>query len=610
MSAIVAIQTNTVTFAPGTVARQRELAVASMDNYIPVGTHLQAGYGTETQFAHKFRLTTPQLMQATVLNSLMIADNKVYIETDHGMEYLFTITGYNYDDDTIWSSTFIEGDYWLCCGGHAVWRINGTLRSVEDVTTKLPYTPTRVESSGLRLIIGTNDTVSWSSATDRLDFSSTGTGAGSQAINVLGAYGELQALGKSPDGFVIYTTRGILVAANTNDATIPFSFQTSILPGYVLTSPYGQCSSAGFEPLAIFKGRGLCKISIASQLTATAKVETINPFIGQAEEVRTKVKAYNFFGGYIAFETPTDIYFMETSSQMFGMMTKQKWIVLIPGTSIAIDAYGNQYRLSLETNLITSGNTAKITYPDNIMYCDVGNEEDCPVQQYDGWFSGQAPAGYSEGAMYDVDFETMNPDGEFDLDTVPTEPAWGDEYQKFWLEHSNYLPCKLDQHTEVPQDVGIDLMPAWDLYYDAINTWYDIIDVQDGWTVTYGSQASIVYEYLVPDVVFTGIRANENDANQKTRVTDLLVYEYAGSDDRDIFCNTEDGDYNCNSIPDEDWLQITAQPVTVKVDNVEFHYQKNNMFTGKVIGNNHEVRVRGATKLSELRATLLGGGTL
>ena len=284
--------------------------------------------------------------------------------------------------------------------------------------------------------------------------------------------------------------------------------------------------------------------------------------------------------------------------------------MLIPGTSIAIDAYGNQYRLSLETNLITSGNVAKITYPDNIMYCDVGNEENCPVQQYDGWFSGQAPAGYSEGAMYDVDFETMNPDGEFDLDTVPTEPAWGDEYQKFWIEHSNYLPCKLDQHTEVPQDVGIDLMPAWDLYYDAVNNWDDIIDVQDGWTVTYGSQASIVSEYLVPDVVFTGIRANENDANQKTRVTDLLVYEYAGSDDRDIFCDTEDGDYNCNSIPDEDWLQTTAQPVTVKVDDVEFHYQKNNLFTGKVIGNNHEVRVRGATKLSELRATLLGGGTL
>ena len=90
----------------------------------------------------------------------------------------------------------------------------------------------------------------------------------------------------------------------------------------------------------------------------------------------------------------------------------------------------------------------------------------------------------------------------------------------------------------------------------------------------------------------------------------MLVYEYAGSDDRDIFCDTEDGDYNCNSIPDEDWLQTTAQPVTVKVDDVEFHYQKNNLFTGKVIGNNHEVRVRGATKLSELRATLLGGGTL
>jgi len=610
MSAIVAIQTNTVTFAPGTVARQRELAVSSMDNYIPVGTHLQAGYGTEVQFAHKFRLTTPQLMQATVLNSIMIADGRVYLETEHGMEYLFTITGYNYEDDTVWSSTFMEGDYWLCCAGHAVWRINGTLRSVEDVTTRLPYTPLRVESAGMRLILGTNDTVSWSSITDPLDFSSTGSGAGSQAINVLGAYGELQALGKSPDGFVIYTTRGILVAANTSNAKIPFSFQTSLLPGYVLMSPYGQCSSAGFEPLAIFKGRGLCKISIASQLTATAQVQTINPFIGQAEEVRTKVKAYNFFGGYIAFETPTNIYFMEASSQMFGMITKQKWVVLIPGTSIAIDAYGNQYRLSLDTNLVISGNDAKMVYPDNILHCDVGNEIDCPVQEYNGYFVGEAPAGYSEGAMYDVDFELMNPDGEFDLEDVPTEPAWGDQYQKFWEEHGNFLPCKQDQHTEVPQDLAIDLMPAWDLYYDAVNNWDDIVDVQDGWAVTYGSQSAITSEYLVPDVLFTGIRANENDANQKTRLTNLLVYEYAGSDDRDIDCNTGDGDYNCNALPDEDWLQTTAQPVEVKVNGESFNYQKQNLFTGNTRANNHEVRVRGATKLSELRATLLGGGTL
>ena len=611
MSAVVAIQTNTVTFAPGTVARQRELAVSAMDNYIPVGTHLQAGYGTETQFGHSFRLSAQKLMSATVLQSMLIIGSTVYLETEHGMEYLFTNSSYNIEDDAVWSCAFVEGDYWLCCAGHAVWKIDGTLRTVEDVTTKLPYTPLRVESSGLRLILGTNDTVSWSSQTDRLDFSSTGTGAGSQAINVLGAYGELQALGKSPDGFIIYTTRGILVAANTNNAEIPFSFQTSILPGYVLTSPYGQCSSASYEPMAIFKGRGLCKISIASQLTATARVETINPFIGQAEEVRTRVKAYNFFGGYVAFETPTTIYFMEASTQMFGMMSKQHWIVLIPGTSIALDSQGRQYRLSLDTNLVTTGSAVKSEFPDNTMYCDVGNEENCPVQEYLGTLMiGPATAGYAEGAQYDLDFAEMDPDGEFDLMDVPTEPEWGEGYQRFWEEHSNFLPVKLDGHREVPQDIGTDLKPDWDYLEDGINTWYDFVDIFDACTVVYGGQATIESEYLVPTATFTGIRVSEADANLKTRLVNLLVYEYAGSEDRDMDCNTLDGQYDCNAMPDEDWLQTQAQEVSVSVNGEAFRYQKQNLFTGNTRANNHEVRVLGATKLSELRATLLGGGTL
>lgn len=615
MSSVVAVQPNTVTFAPGTVARQREIAVQELDNYIPIGTYLSAAFGSEAQYALDFLQDSADIHDAILLPGFIIIGSRVYLATEYGMEFLFRVTQYAADKTAVWSSTFVEGDYWLCFGGHAVWRINGTLRTVEDVTDKLPYVPLRIDSAGLRLILGTNDTVSWSSQTDRLDFSTTGTGAGSQAINVLGSYGNLLALGKSPDGFIIYTTRGILVAANTDNAEIPYSFQTSVLPGYELIGPYAQTSLSGHQPVAVFKGRGLCKISIANQFNATAVVECINPFIGQADDMNTEaLRAYPYFGGYIAFDTDSTVYFMDGSAQTFGMMSKTHWIMLVPNTAMAMDAEGRIFKISLQRSTVTEDSKDFTILPDNCIWCDAGNLQESRVLEFHG---GRMPetssiAGFVEEFVCDYDFATpalaeLVPDG-FDCMAVPYDPEWGKDYQKQWEGIGNVLPRKLDSHDSVTVLYDIDMQPPQDVDKNAIWEWWDFVPIGDSVTVTYGNIEDPISYDLVPSATFTGIRVSEADANLHTRCNNVVVYEYEGSDDRTIDCNVEDGTYDCNVMPDEIWDQGTGYTVDVSVDGQDFVHQKGNLFTGHVRDKNHTITVRGARVLSEIRATLIGGG--
>lgn len=615
MSSVVAVQPNTVTFAPGTVARQREIAVQELDNYIPIGTYLSAAFGSEAQYALDFLQDSADIHDAILLPNFIIIGSRVYLATEYGMEFLFRVTQYAADKTAVWSSTFVEGDYWLCFGGHAVWRINGTLRTVVDVTDKLPYVPLRIDSAGLRLILGTNDTVSWSSQTDRLDFSSTGTGAGSQAINVLGAYGNLLALGKSPDGFIIYTTRGILVAANTNNADIPYSFQTSVLPGYELIGPYAQTSLSGHQPVAVFKGRGLCKISIANQFNATAVVECINPFIGQADGMNTEtLRAYPYFGGYIAFDTDSTVYFMDGAAQTFGMMNKTHWVLLAPNTAMAVDAEGRVFKISLQRSTVTEDARDLTILPDNCVWCDAGNLLDARILELQG---GRMPtegaiAGFVEEFVCNYDFSTpalaqLVPEG-FDCMAVPYDPEWGEDYQKQWESIGNVLPRKLDSHDSVPVLYDIDMQPPQDVDKNAVWEWWDYVPIGDSVAVTYGSIEDPVSYDLVPSATFTGIRVSEADANLHTRCNNVVVYEYEGSDDRTIDCNVEEGTYDCNVMPDEVWDQGTGYAVNVSVDGQDFVHQKGNLFTGHVRDKNHTITVRGARVLSEIRATLIGGG--
>ena len=221
-----------------------------MPKLLPVGTYLQSAFGGEKEYASGLITSVDELRNAGICGQFLMLGTRVYLQTDEGLQYIFTCD-YNFNRDTIWSSTFIEGDYYLCMKGVAVWKIDGNMHTVTEITSSLPYVPFYVSTFGLRLIIGTDDTVSWSSVTDRLDFNGQGTGAGSQAISVLGSYGHLQAIGQAPNGFIVYTTVGILAAVATDDTEIPFTFSSSILQGYVVAGPEAQTSSVGYTPYAI-----------------------------------------------------------------------------------------------------------------------------------------------------------------------------------------------------------------------------------------------------------------------------------------------------------------------------------------------------------------------
>lgn len=608
MSTAVQINVNTTNFIPGSVARQREIALSSIYNYLPIGTYLNAAFGTEKQYANSVLLSKTELINSISVNGFFITGNKIYIETNDGLEYLF-LCPYILQDDVVWSSVFVEGDYFLCAGSIAVWKIDGTSHEYEEVTSKLPYVPKYISSFGLRMVIGTNDTVSWSSAVDRLDYDSQGTGAGSQAINVLGAYGELQAISPAPNGFVIYTTRGILVAATTGDENIPFSFQTSILSGYVLVSPEAQSSAATHNPWAVFKGRGLCQIAIANDNTATATVQSVNPFVGQSDEFTGKIKMYPFFGGYVCIETPTVWYLVETGTNVFGALPKRYWAVLLHGTSKAINMDGEIFELSTTSNIVTSNVSSKTVYPDNIMHCDICNVIESNSTDVAGG-SVRNPAGQIEQHVEMIDLQVIDPywrellgqDG-FDTQVLPTNPAWGKEYQAMWEAMGNLIR-KLDQHTEVEYRPVIDLQPDEDGEWD----WDDVVYPFDVITVSFPSVQKVQSVTLIPEAMFTGVGVREQDANLQTKLTSLVVYETSGTQDTTIDCNTSEGDIDCNIMPDSDWIQTESEPVTITVNDRPFYWQKDNLFTGNTNASNHKVSIKGIKKLSELRVTLLGGG--
>lgn len=221
-------------------------------------------------------------------------------------------------------------------------------------------------------------------------------------------------------------------------------------------------------------------------------------------------------------------------------------------------------------------------------------------------------AGFVEEFVCDYDFATpalaeLVPDG-FDCMAVPYDPEWGKDYQEQWEGIGNVLPRKLDSHDSVPVLYDIDMQPPQDVDKNAIWEWWDFVPIGDSVTVTYGNIEDPISYDLVPSATFTGIRVSEADANLHTRCNNVVVYEYEGSDDRTIDCNVEDGTYDCNVMPDEIWDQGTGYTVDVTVDGQEFVHQKGNLFTGHVRDKNHTITVRGARVLSEIRATLIGGG--
>lgn len=609
MASTVQITVNTNTYIPGSVARQREAAVSECYNYLPVGTYLQAAFGGEREYATGLLANREQLQSASTCGPFLIVGTKVYLRTDEGLQYLFD-NPYNYDRNTVWSSTFIEGDYFLCMRGVAVWQIDGNTYSVQDVTTRLPYVPFYISTFGLRLIIGTDDTVSWSSATDRFDFNGQGTGAGSQAISVLGSYGHLQAIGQAPNGFIIYTTVGILAAVATTDADIPFTFSSSILQGYVIVSPEAQTSSVSFTPYAVFKGRGLCRIQIANELSFTVTVSTVNPFMALAEDFSGKVRLFNFFSGFLCCETENVWFFYQMETNTFGSLQKYFWRVLLPDSHLGIALDGRLYELSTTDNHVYRYVEEGKVYPENMVHCDITHRISTAVTQL-AYNPSETIAGLQERWTVNMDlFEVADSieefyPGGFDF-MVPYEvPSWGKEYQQQWEERGNILPCKIDNHTDVEYTTQINLQPN----DDAVWHWDDVIVPFDVESVVYNWYYSTEETVLQPSATFTGIRLNEYDAGLYSRCNRVLVYnkESVGKDGI-MDCNAGNGILDCNDRRDEVWWQTDDVIVTVAVDSTPFQHQRENIYTGFKNDTNHTVKVDGCDILSEIRATLLPGG--
>lgn len=609
MASTVQVSVNTNTYVPGSVARQREAAVESCQNYLPVGTYLQSAFGGEREYASGLIATREQLRNAGICGPFLMLGTKVYLRTDEGLRFLF-VCSYNFNRDTVWSSTFIEGDYYLCMKGVAVWQITGSTYEVTEVTTQLPYVPFYVNTFGLRLIIGTDDTVSWSSATNPFDFNGQGTGAGSQAISVLGSYGHLQAIGQAPNGFIIYTTAGILAAVATDDPEIPFTFSSSILQGYVIVGPDAQTSAVSYTPYAIFKGRGLCRIQIANELSFTVTVTTVNPFMALSEDFKGKVRLFNFFSGFLCCETENQWFFYQMETSTFGNLQKYFWFVLLPESHLGIAQDGRLYELSTTDNHVYQYVDDNKIYPDNIVHCDINHRYSTGTTEL-AYTPSQTVAGLQERWTVNMDLydvaEAMDefyPDG-FDFMDPRTVPSWGTEYQQQWEERGNILPCKIDTHTDIEYTTVINLQPN----DDAVWHWDDMIIPFDVEKVVYNWYYTTEETALLPSATFTGIRLNEYDAGLHSRCNRVLVYnqESAGVDSI-MNCNTEAGLLDCNTRPDEVWWQTEAAPITVAVDNALFDYQRDNVYTGLKNDTNHTIKVDGCNLLSEIRATLLPGG--
>ena len=609
MASTVQISVNTNTYVPGSVARQREAAVSSCQNYLPVGTYLQSAFGGEKEYAAGLITNANELRNAGICGPFLMLGTKIYLRTDEGLQYIFT-SAYNFDRDAVWSSTFIEGDYYLCMKGVAVWKIDGNTYTVTEITSSLPYVPFYVNTFGLRLIIGTDDTVSWSSVTNRLDFNGQGTGAGSQAISVLGSYGHLQAIGQAPNGFIVYTTVGILAAVATNDIDIPFTFSSSILQGYVISRPEAQTSSVSYTPYAIFKGRGLCRIQIANELSFTVTVTTVNPFMALSEDFRGKVRLFNFFSGFLCCETDNQWFFYQMETSTFGNLQKYFWAVLLPDSHYGITRDGRLYELSTTDNHVYTYVDENMVYPDNIVHCDVTHRVSTGVTQL-AYNPSETIAGLQERWTVNMDLfdvadsiEQFYPDG-VDLMAPLKVPSWGEEYQQQWEERGNILPCKFDNHTDVEVVTGIELQPN----DDGLWHWDDMIVPFDVEQVVYNWFYSTEETVLQPSATFTGIRLNEYDAGLYSKCNRVLVYnqENAGID-KIMDCNADSGIIDCNTWNNEVWWQTENAPITVNVDDRSFTWQRDNIYTGLKNNTNHTVTVNGCNLLSEIRATLLPGG--
>jgi hypothetical protein len=137
--------------------------------------------------------------------------------------------------------------------------------------TLLPTTPYSVAEAGGRLVVLGADYIAWSNIDDGLDLEpdpSTGTGA--QALSIIG--GSPLGVYKTIDGFLVYTTKGILKGTLTG-TVIPYRFDGIAGEEFVPVSPY--CITIGYNNYHyLLTPSGICR-------TIGKVPETWQPVMGE-----------------------------------------------------------------------------------------------------------------------------------------------------------------------------------------------------------------------------------------------------------------------------------------------------------------------------------------
>lgn len=606
---------NMNSFLPGSVPNVREGAVISAEGVLPIGTQLQTAFGTDKEYFPNLILDGSEYI--TSVCDLLIIDGRIYTcRENEGIRYITDIPIWDSSlDGVVISGTYIEGYYYICLDKIAVYKIDTVLNTITEVTASTGMQPRRISSFGLRLLVADDEAVSWSSMTNQLDFvANPSTGAGTQAIRVLGAYGLLVALAPASNGFIVYTEAGLIVAAATEDIAIPFRFNSSIISGYVLESPYNCVYDGSAVTYAVFRGHGLCTITIANTLTTSATVAQVNPFIGMSGEVRDISRIFPFMGGYLCIETSSSYYFRDAGQGTFSSLTRKGIRQLISNTSLCVYNSGRIVSLSPrdgiqrtahDTRFITIGSVIE-----PLVLC--GLEFSQADRVYDATVDLTDPDLASISKTYNFNLMDANPELTINLNTVPTTPNWGESYQYFWLNHLFFTPCKADTHTEDLIELTIPLQ--YNGKGDAGTHW----QIADAFCHIGDSCITVEFNPYAFDqtvrssqVIVGGISYSRAEETAQRSLANRVLFEelpglsYDDVEDYNIGVSLED----LNDGEDIEDYNVSGSNITaMQVDGVDFSQQTEGVFTGRSDSMTHTVLIEGQFRLGSLGVTLLPRG--
>lgn len=605
------VTVNMNTYIPGAVPGVREGGVIAAEGVIPIGAQLQTAFGTDKEYFPRL-LVGEERGKAVARGDLLIIDGHLYTCKDgEGVYYIGDIPLWDKENpDITITATYVEGFYYLCLDGVALYKIDAGMRRIEDVTTQLSFAVRRVSSFGLRLIAGNDEVVAWSSVTNQLDFEADpDTGAGLQAIRVLGASGSLVAITPSSNGFIIYTEAGLLVAETTDNASIPFKFSSSILGGYVLESADLCTYDGSSSTYAVFRGYGLCKVSIATQETTSATVSQINPFIGMSGEVKDVNKLFPFMGGYLCMETDASYFFRDPGQGTFSSLTRRDIWTLIPGTSLCLYNDGRVVTFSMKSGVQLRSYDLRFLNIGNkvepLVRCGLESFESDTIMERLAPRSDVVPDSISK--VYNIDIEKLPKDMIVDLGVVPAEPQWGADYQLFWEENLLFPPDKADTHASVYEIVPYPLQYDTNHYHKAMS----ICHLFDGVSYRNSTPYAVSQDIRSSQVIVGGVRYPQADEAARRSLVNRIVFEerpgHSSDDVEDYNVGVSIEDFNIG-LELENYNSTGSQVNTLRVDTTDFHIQGSGEFTGRSEGLNHTIMLEGQFRLNAISATLLPRG--